>query len=46
MLLLDEEEMEAPDDGAVEEFDFAGDNYNEEYVQIHNGKMQGFVSTH
>ena len=44
MLLLDEEEMEAPDDGAIEEFDFAGDNYNEEYVQVHNGKMQGFVS--
>jgi len=32
MLLLDEEEMEAPEDVGVEDFDFGGDNYNEEYV--------------
>ena len=44
MLLMDEEEMEAPADGMDEDFEFAGDNYNEEYVQVHNGKMNAFIS--
>lgn len=47
MLLLDEEEMENPDGNGepiVEEFDFIGSNYNEEYVRVHNGQMNNFSS--
>lgn len=44
MLLMDEEEMDEPEDGGDEEYDFAADNYNEEYVQVHNGRMNNFVS--
>jgi hypothetical protein len=41
MLLIDGEEVDAPEDLEIKEF---GDNYNEEYVQVHNGKMNGFIS--
>ena len=46
MLLMDEEELEEARDEpiAVEDFEFAGDNYNEEYVQVHNGKMNNYFS--
>ena len=45
MLLMDEEELDEPEDGGGgEEYDFEADNYNEEYVQLHNGRMNNFVS--
>ena len=51
MLMLDEEEAEMQrkeDDGnmMVEEFDFIGDNQNEEYVRVVNYSAggHGFIS--